>query len=71
MNGTGKSFGDFLIGDFAQKRLVAKDPKLAQYPNSFQGQLKDAFTTGSLTGQTERQIEHETHKDFDKENRKN
>jgi hypothetical protein len=22
MNGTGKSFGEFLIGDFAQKRLL-------------------------------------------------
>lgn len=53
------------------KELTARDPKLAQYPKSFQAQLKDAFTIGFMTGQTERGIEAEAHKEFDKENRKN
>jgi len=53
------------------KELVAKDPKVAQYPKSFQTQLKDAFTTGFLAGQTDVQIEREVHKEIDKENRKN
>jgi hypothetical protein len=53
------------------KALVAKDPKLAQYPRSFQSQLKDAFEHGFMCGQTDVHLEREVHKDMDKKNRKN
>jgi hypothetical protein len=43
------------------KSLVAKDAKLASYPKSFKAHLKDAFTAGFMTGQTERQFEQEAH----------
>ena len=44
------------------KRLLAKDPKLAQYGKSYQAALKDAFTEGYMFGSTDRQIEFEAHK---------
>jgi hypothetical protein len=53
------------------KTLVAKDAKLAQYPKSFQAQLKDAFEHGFMVGQTDLQLEREVHREVDKENRKN
>jgi hypothetical protein len=43
------------------KNLVAKDPKLAQYPKSFQTLLKDAFVASYMVGSTDRQIEREPH----------
>lgn len=53
------------------KNLVAKDPKLAQYPKTFQAQLKDAFESRYMVGSTDRQIESEAHKEFDRQNRSN
>jgi hypothetical protein len=53
------------------KNLVAKDSKLAQYPKSFQNQLKDAFTQGFMCGQTDGALTREVHKKVDQENRKN
>lgn len=45
------------------KNLIAKDPKLAQYPKSFLALLKDAFEAGYMVGSTDRQIEREAHRE--------
>jgi hypothetical protein len=45
------------------KSLLAKDPKLAQYPKSFQALLKDSFEAGYMVGSTDRQIEREAHRE--------
>ena len=44
------------------KKLLAKDPKLAAYPKSFQAQLREAYVEGFKHGSAERQIEIEEHK---------
>ena len=43
------------------KSLTAKEPKLAQYPKSFQAQLKHAFTEGYKVGSTDRHVERDAH----------
>jgi hypothetical protein len=45
------------------KRLVAKDPKLAAYPKSFQAQLREAYVEGFKHCSTERKIEVEERKE--------
>jgi hypothetical protein len=45
------------------KSLVAKDPKLAQYPKSFQTMLRETFEAGYMVGSTDRQIEQKAHSD--------
>jgi hypothetical protein len=51
-------------GAFAEywKRLIAKEPKLAQYPKSYQAALKNAFETGFMVGSTDLQVEREIHR---------
>jgi hypothetical protein len=41
--------------------VIARDPKIRQYPKSFKAQLSEAFNEGYKAGSTARDVERDAH----------
>jgi hypothetical protein len=59
-----RAMNQTIEGAFAAhwKNLVAKGPKLAQYPKSFRDMLRETFEAGYMVGSTDRAIKQEAHR---------